>query len=215
MGGTLDEFETKMHEIFNNNLIQESLDNLIQEFFELSDEEQNNFFEKYTVKKEEEIGGDDDEFSKLDEPKKKFVLNLKVQKSQIKNNKKVPEVEINEHALIDFGGLNLVVGISLLVFGIISVFLFSPIAWGLCLSLGFIFSIAGGFSIYKATKKNELLNELSKKENVQDLHDKFNKIEEEDINEKLNISNKKDKKSNDNMNEIPSSRSKNSNMEKV
>ncbi len=31
MGGTLDEFETKMHEIPNNSLSQESFDNLSQQ----------------------------------------------------------------------------------------------------------------------------------------------------------------------------------------
>lgn len=46
MSVTLDEFETKMRKIHNNDLSQKLFDNLKEEFFELSDEEQKNFFEK-------------------------------------------------------------------------------------------------------------------------------------------------------------------------
>lgn len=127
----------------------------------------------------------------------KFLLKLKTE--VIKYNEKYPKVEINENALMDFGGIALIFGIILLISGLVSTFLFPPAAWGLCLGLGTVFFTAGGFSIYKATKKNESLNKLYKNENVKDLHEKLNGIEEEDMNEKLN----KSEKLNTDMSEIP------------
>lgn len=126
-----------------------------------------------------------------------FLVKLKAKIN--KDNEKASNVEINENALMDFGGMALILGIILFISGLISTFLFPPVAWGLCLGLGTAFSTAGGFSIYKATEKNKSLNELSKNENVKDLHDKLNEIEEEDINENPN----KSKKLNAGMSEIP------------
>lgn len=127
----------------------------------------------------------------------KFLLKLKTE--VIKYNEKYPKVEINENALMDFGGIALIFGIILLISGLVSNFLFPPAAWGLCLGFGIVFFAVGGFSIYKATKKNETIQI-----NVKDLHDKFNEFkEEEDINEKLNISSEKNEKSNANMSKIP------------
>lgn len=221
-------FLIDMFEIYNNPNYNEKLSNdFLNRFLRLPEDVQKRFFAELGFEGESILKlelKNENQFLKLPESvkckfidchKKEFQQNpneiakkfdlmllkflLKLKTEAIKYNEKYPKVEINEHALMDFGGIILVVGISLLVFGIISVFLFSPIAWGLCLSLGFIFSIAGGFSIYKATEKNKTIQI-----NVKDLHDKLNEFkEEEDINEKLNISSGKNEKSNANMSKIP------------